>query len=445
MSTDAEEHQRLKYAVEGCFNGIWGDEPNGVDDLVVVRVADFNREKASVELGESPTVRAIPGSARSNRLLQKGDLLIEKSGGGEQQPVGNVVLFDSDLPAVCSNFVARMPVAKDCDSRFVAYVFRSLYASGRNIPHVKQTSGIQNLDSESYLNERAWLPSKSRQTVIANFLDEQTARIDALIAEKEKLSRAVDEFARAEVSRLLTEGKRGARLVRTGRHVLPSAPEGWRVAAFKRALIGMEQGWSPQCENRPADEGEWGVLKVGCVNGVRFDANENKALPPELQPDLTCVIKRGDVLVSRANTRELVGMAALVEEEHPNLLLCDKLYRLILRPDWVVAAYAVLLLRSEAARRQIELGASGASASMQNISQDVLRELVAAFPPVQEQEELVRRAREVEGRTERMVQHVHAHIARLREYRSSLISAAVTGQLDVSAYQLQAAEELVAT
>src|SRR5690606_34080490 len=148
---------------------------------------DFDRGRGRVSLGENPTIRAIPSSARNRRLLAKGDLLIEKSGGGEQQPVGNVVLFDHDIPAVCSNFVARMPVRTECEPRFLRYVFQSLYAVGRNIPHIKQTSGIQNLDSDSYLNERAWLPARGEQERIANFLDEQTARIDALIAEKERL------------------------------------------------------------------------------------------------------------------------------------------------------------------------------------------------------------------------------------------------------------------
>ena len=63
--------RRLKYAVEGCFNGVWGDEPNGVDDLTVVRVADFDKKRARVSLGESPTLRAIPVGARNHRLLSR--------------------------------------------------------------------------------------------------------------------------------------------------------------------------------------------------------------------------------------------------------------------------------------------------------------------------------------------------------------------------------------
>lgn len=269
------------------------------------------------------------------------------------------------------------------------------------------------------------------QLRIANFLDEQTARIDALIAEKERLASSVRAFEQAEISRLLTHGVANAPLEKTGKPFIPEAPVGWRVTAFKRALISMGQGWSPQCENQPAQPGEWGVLKVGCVNGTKFDANENKALPAELQPDMTCVLRKGDVLMSRANTKELVGMTALVDDDYPQLMLCDKLYRLELKQDWVLPEYAVLALRADCSRRQIELGASGASSSMQNISQDVVRELLVAFPPLDEQHAIVNRAGEIREACGALAGHVNEHIARLREYRSSLISAAVTGQLQV--------------
>lgn len=282
-------------------------------------------------------------------------------------------------------------------------------------------------------------PPYSAQEQIANFLDDKTAQIDALIAEKERLLESVAEYTQAKLSQIMVQGITGASLVATGNSFVPLVPSHWKVTSFKRALRGMNQGWSPQCDNRPAEANEWGVLKVGCVNGHTFNAMENKALPQELSPDLACVIRAGDVLVSRANTRELVGMAALVDADYPNLLLCDKLYRLELKADWILPEYAVLLLRAEGSRRQIELGASGASSSMQNISQDVLRELVVSFPPVEEQREIVKSANEVKLACAELKSHVEQHLSRLREYRSSLISAAVTGQQDINAPSLEVA------
>lgn len=60
-------------------------------------------------------------------------------------------------------------------------------------------------------------------------------------------------------------------------------------------MTKIEQGWSPQCDGRQAEPGEWGVLKVGCMNSGVYDESENKALPPELEPVRSYEIKVGDV------------------------------------------------------------------------------------------------------------------------------------------------------
>jgi len=126
------EVMRLKTTVEGCINGTWGDEPDeGVNNLICVRVADFDRVGLKVGT-DNLTVRSIPENQKRGKLLQSGDLLIEKSGGGEQQLVGAVVLFDLDIPAVCSNFIARMPVRTGREPSYLNYLHFALYAARIN-------------------------------------------------------------------------------------------------------------------------------------------------------------------------------------------------------------------------------------------------------------------------------------------------------------------------
>ncbi|NLI41945.1 MAG: restriction endonuclease subunit S, partial [Caldisericales bacterium] len=74
--------ERLKWSVNCCQNGIWGNDPDGKNDFPCVRVADFDRIRNRVNL-PIPTMRAIPKSDSQNHILLKGDLLIEKSGGGD--------------------------------------------------------------------------------------------------------------------------------------------------------------------------------------------------------------------------------------------------------------------------------------------------------------------------------------------------------------------------
>ncbi|MXY56366.1 MAG: hypothetical protein F4Y41_08185 [Gammaproteobacteria bacterium] len=194
---------RLKWSAAYWVNGVWGEEPDGEDDLICVRVADFDRQASRVLL-EDPTQRLIPVSQRKGRLLNKGDLLLEKSGGGIRQLVGCVVLYDHDLPAVCSNFVGRVVLTEDADSTFWTYVHRALYAGKLNYPAIKQTTGIQNLDASAYFDTPVAYPPISEQKAIAGYLDAQSGRIDALRAKSELSIERLREYRSAVISAAVT-------------------------------------------------------------------------------------------------------------------------------------------------------------------------------------------------------------------------------------------------
>ena len=184
---------RLRASITNCVNGVWGEEPNGKDDIICVRVTDFDRVNLCVN-PQKKTIRAIPTSVRSRRLLQRGDLLLEKSGGGDQQPVGVVVAYNHQEPAVCSNFVARMQVAGGYDASFVNYLHFTLYANRVNIKSIKQTTGIQNLDSKSYLSETVAFPPPEEQAAIAAFLDGESERFNRVISRLEREIELLREY-----------------------------------------------------------------------------------------------------------------------------------------------------------------------------------------------------------------------------------------------------------
>ena len=199
------EVRRLGATVTGCQNGVWGEEADEVHDLICVRVADFDRTQFRVRLDE-PTMRSIDPRIAQTRRLEEADLLLEKSGGGDKQPVGAVVMYDHREQAVCSNFIARMPVADGYHPRYLTYVHAALYAARINVRSIKQSTGIQNLDSERYLNESIGLPGGREQHAIAAFLDRETAKIDGLVARKERLIELLQEKSTALITRAVTRG-----------------------------------------------------------------------------------------------------------------------------------------------------------------------------------------------------------------------------------------------
>jgi type I restriction enzyme S subunit len=213
------EVRRLRASVQACISGIWGNEPDGYYDLPCVRVADFDRNTRRVRM-TNPTIRRVEPNERIHRILRPGDLLLEKSGGGEQQPVGVVVLYDHQVSAVYSNFIARMTVSEGYDSRFLVYLHATLYAVQLNVRSIRQTTGIQNLDTKMYLSELVAFPPLPEQTAIVDYLDAQTAKIDAAIT---AIRRAI-ELLREYRERLIADVVTGKVDVREVAARLPEEP-----------------------------------------------------------------------------------------------------------------------------------------------------------------------------------------------------------------------------
>ena len=203
---DVPEHwevARLKWSREGTINGVWGDEPDGENDIACVRVADFDRRTLRVNF-DDPTLRGIGPSQRIGRELQPGDLLLEKSGGGEKQLVGCVVLFDHDEPAVSSNFIARISTALGGTPELWTYVHAALYSGKLNYPAIKQTTGIQNLDSRMYFDTQVGFPPPVEQEAIATYLDRETAAIDDLHEQVDIAIERLQEYRTALIAAAVT-------------------------------------------------------------------------------------------------------------------------------------------------------------------------------------------------------------------------------------------------
>jgi len=197
------EEIRFKDTVVDFQNGIWGNEPDGEMDIACVRVADFMRDSLRINMDDL-TIRAVDERERAGRILRKGDLLLEKSGGGETQPVGAVMLYDHSYPAVCSNFIAKMEIAPGFDANFLAYLHFAAYAARLNTRSIKQSTGIQNLSSSQYLSEKIFVPPLKEQRKIAAYLDRETGKIDALIGKVEGAIALLREYRAALISAAVT-------------------------------------------------------------------------------------------------------------------------------------------------------------------------------------------------------------------------------------------------
>ena len=280
--------------------------------------------------------------------------------------------------------------------------------------------------------QRLPLPPPDEQQAIADYLDVETARIDTLIHEKDELIGLLKEAQASAFAATVLRFANATVGVKCNRFTwLQSLPASWRIARVKHLTLSVDQGISPQCESRPPDDGEWGVLKVGCVNTGDFNAMESKALPNDIEPIESITLLKGDVLISRANTKNLVGRAAMADKDYPRLMLSDKHYRLRLDQNECVSQYLVFVLTHGAVRVHIEERATGASASMLNIDRRTIMDLDVPLPPPDVQDEIVREVQNDREALGRLVAHTNDEITLLKELRAATIADAVLGRVDV--------------
>jgi type I restriction enzyme S subunit len=216
--------QRISASIVSVTAGLWGEDPsqaNSLDHIVCVRVADFDMSRMEVRRSRL-TTRALPPRARESRRLLVGDLLIEKSGGGDAEPVGRVVRYSLSQPSVCSNFVARLrPKSTMVRSDYLLYVLSLLQSTRRNIPSIKQTTGIQNLDLRHYLANMAAFPPLHEQDAILAGIE---ASISGTRKAKEQAQLEID-LVREYRTRLIADVVTGKLDVREAAAWLPDEVE----------------------------------------------------------------------------------------------------------------------------------------------------------------------------------------------------------------------------
>lgn len=207
---DVPEHwfnTRIKFNILRSAAGVWGDDEKGDEnDIVCFRIADFDYDERCLST-EKITIRNIESKQLEGRYLSKGDLLIEKSGGGESTPVGRVVYCNYNGKATYTNFIHSITLSDSVDSRFFLYYFNMLYSNKINLLFFNQTTGLQNLQVSDYLGQSICLPPLSEQQAIADYLDKKCAEIDGLKAKLIKKRETLTELRQSIISEIVT-GKR---------------------------------------------------------------------------------------------------------------------------------------------------------------------------------------------------------------------------------------------
>ena len=245
--------------------------------------------------------------------------------------------------------------------------------------------------------------------------------IQRRIAAQLKAQLAAVEEARQALQAQINDAELLAQRIRE--ETLPELVDAKRIA-LGDLLNGIEAGKSFQTSDRLAKDVELGVLKVSAVSWAKFQADEAKAIDGNYSPDERHRVKAGDLLISRANTMELVGAVVRVDRDYPNRLLSDKTLRLIVDEERVFPGYLLQALRLPEARTHIEGNATGTSNSMRNIGQDTIRAIPIPLPPLAIQKRIAERLNSAEITLNQLKQAIDASLKEIDLLPSRLFAEA---------------------
>ncbi|MCI1147283.1 restriction endonuclease subunit S [Stenotrophomonas maltophilia] len=204
-------------------------------------------------------------------------------------------------------------------------------------------------------------------------------------------------------------------------------PEGWASCQLGDLLCHIQAGKSVKCDERPPEGNEPGLVKISAVTWGEFDEIESKTLLTAEGLDERNRIRPGDLLISRANTLELVGAPVIVQKISKHLYLSDKVLRLELPES--LREWALICLRSESGRAQIESLATGNQLSMRNISQDALRAIEMPLPPEAEQKRIAQKLDALLTQADSLRERVSTILPLIKRFRHAVLVTAASGRL----------------
>lgn len=355
-------------------------------------------------------LKCVPVSAANEaRLrLREGDLLFVRTNGNPDY-VGRCAAFSeeavsaSGFPAdhfIYASYLIRARLRPDeVEPAFIREFMRSSVGRAQLRARSKTSAGQYNINIEGLSGIQVPLPPVDVQRDIVGVLQQA----EAVRRSRLKSIALLDHLSQSAFFDMFGDPVRNDRE--------------WVRVELGSLLDRIDSGRSPVCLDRPAEAGEWAILKLGAVTTCEYIPGENKALPSLDAVDPVNEVKAGDILFSRKNTRELVGASVLVTETPQHLLMPDLIFRLVVKPDALLDKwYLHRLLTYPTKRVKVRELANGSAGSMPNISKSRLMTFQVELPPLDLQRKF---SGWVKAITELKSQH-RTHLAELDALFASL-------------------------
>ncbi len=410
----------LRSLIAEHFAGDWGDD-EGEQAVAVTRSTNFTND-GQLDFSDVAT-RYFPKDKAEQFGLHQGDLLVERSGGGPEQPVGRIGFIEGDMPgSTVSNFVQVLrPDPGKVEASFLGWALFELQRTGIVERVQQQSTQMRNLNWRDYQRLVLPWPEIEEQRRIAAALK---LADDAIQKARAELG-ATRELKRSLMASLFVLGM-------PGRHAdfqettIGLIPQSWMVRTIKSVLANKpDSGTSPL--SRPDPPGT-PILNVSCVKEGACSSAEVSDVEGSGDEIYRYRTQAGDFFVLRGNgNRDFVATGGLLRQTpEVDTIYSDKLIRLRFNSEDVADRFVPYLWQSEAFLNRLQSKAESGSGLWMMSKRDICRELFAC-PPPKEQEEIVA----LLDSTEEQLNAQNKKVEALMGVKRSLLQNLLTGKIRI--------------
>jgi type I restriction enzyme S subunit len=419
-------HAPLRRLLVGNFPGDWGDE-RGTNMVRVLRSTNLTNS-GQLDLHDI-AVRSLNPKTSALLVPKANDILLERSGGGPDQPVGRVGFIEEDMPGhAFSNFLQLLrPDTGEIHPRFLGWLLFWINRTGRILRLEQQTTQMRNLNFRDYLTMPLPVPQPEIQATIAQVIDSAHIAIQEVC---EVIERAKDT-KRSLVQRLFTHGTRaeGQKKTRIG-----WIPKSWTVTEVESVVTEFQYGLSVAMQIT----GEIPILRMGNIQTGNVLLTDLKYVTLPERITAPYMLNRGDVLFNRTNSQEWVGKTGIYRSDEP-AVFASYLIRLKHDPALVDGYYLGQLLNSHDAQCRIKRYATPGVQQV-NINATNLGKVLIPLPPgpsgLDEQKEIAATLEQADE----TIRALYPKLRALEELKYALMRDLLTGHFEVQGVLVKSAE-----
>lgn len=418
------EMKRLKYISEVTNSNVDKHSLEGEEKVLLCNYTDVYYNEYIDD-----SIQFMQATATSEEIrkftLNAGDVLITKDSEEPDDIAVSAYVKSPVKGLLCGYHLALIrPYEKKIDGK---YLFRAFKTSGINEQFQVDAQGITRYGLSKYGIDNSLfpVPPLEEQQAIASFLDQKTSKIDNLVSIKEKQIELLKEERTAIINQAVTKGlNANVKMKDSCIEWLGEIPEHWSQGQLRRVLHKASNGTTA---NQVDEITEYPVTRIETISTGKINWDKTGYIEKK-DADVSYHLNKYDILLSHINSLDYVGNCAIYEEDK---ILIHGMNLLRLQPNNIIYPYYLLYyLKSFCFKRLIETEAKHAINQV-SIPMSALKSLAIVYPSFLEQKGIVQYLDQQTVKIDKSISDAEKQIELLKEYRTALISEAVTGKIDV--------------